>query len=114
MEKEKLKIFLENWISSLIKKELSDLVNLKNTNTKNNYARALCFRLFENNGIIKRDLINQITKNIPQEERLNLRKKGVKIGRYHIFLPQMRLHLESHCGKYFFKIIVYQFYQRLV
>ena len=87
--KEKLKIFLENWISSLIRTELSDLVNLKNTNTKNNYARALCFRLFENNGIIKRDLINQITKNLPQEERLNLRKKGVKIGRYHIFLPKM-------------------------
>ena len=87
--KEKLKIFLENWTSSLIKTELSDLVNLKNTNTKNNYARALCFRLFENNGIIKRDSINQITKKLPQEERSNLRKKGVKIGRYHIFLPKM-------------------------
>ena len=61
----------------------------RNTNTKNNYARALCFRLIENNGIKKRDLINQITKNLPQEERLNLRIKGVKIGRYHIFLPKM-------------------------
>ena len=87
--KEKLKIFLENWISTLIKTELSDLVNLKNTNTKNNYARALCFRLFENNGIIKRDSIDQITKKLPPEERSNLRKKGVKIGRYHIFLPKM-------------------------
>ena len=87
--KGKLKIFLENWISTLIKTELSDLVNLKNTNTKNNYARALCFRLFENNGIIKRDSIDQITKKLPPEERSNLRKKGVKIGRYHIFLPKM-------------------------
>ena len=67
---------MENWISSLIKTELSDLVNLKNTNTKNNYARALCFRLFENNGIIKRDSLNQITKELPQEERSNLRKNN--------------------------------------
>jgi len=87
--KEKLKIFLKKWISILIKTELSDLVNLNTSITKNNYARALCFRLFENNGIIKRDLVNQVTKNILQDERINLRKKGVKIGRYHIFLPRV-------------------------
>ena len=28
-------------------------------------------------------------KNISKEDRLNLRKAGVKIGRYHIFLPKM-------------------------
>jgi len=87
--KEKLKSFLDNWISNLIKKELSDLVNLNITDLKNNYARALCFRLFENNGLIKRDSINQITKNLTQEDRSNLRRKGVKIGRYHVFLPKM-------------------------
>ena len=87
--KEKLKFYLESWISNLIKKELADLVNLNSSNTKNNYVRALCFRLFENNGIIKRDLINQVTKNLSQEDRSILRRKGVKIGRYHIFLPRM-------------------------
>ena len=30
-------------------------VYLNNSNLKNGYARALCFRLFENNGIIKRE-----------------------------------------------------------
>ena len=87
--KEKLQFFLQNWIDVLIKKELSDLVNLNSKDLKNSYARALCFRLFENNGIIKRDLIDQITKNLTQEDRISLRKKGVKIGRYHIFLPKM-------------------------
>ena len=56
---------------------------------KDRYSRALCFRLFENNGIIKRDLVNQITKNLSRDERANLRRKGIKIGRYHIFLPKM-------------------------
>ena len=28
-------------------------------------------------------------KNISKEDRLSLRKAGIKIGRYHIFLPKM-------------------------
>ena len=28
-------------------------------------------------------------KNLSKEDRLNLRKAGIKIGRYHIFLPRM-------------------------
>jgi ATP-dependent RNA helicase SUPV3L1/SUV3 len=45
--------------------------------------------LFENNGVIKRELVDQIIKKIPKEERANLRKAGIKIGRYHVFLPKM-------------------------
>ena len=30
-----------------------------------------------------------MVKNISKEDRLDLRKVGVKIGRYHIFLPRM-------------------------
>ena len=87
--KEKLKLFLENWVFKLINTELADLVNLNTSNIKSNYSRALCFRLFESNGVIKRDLINHITKKLTQEDRSSLRKKGIKIGRYHIFLPRM-------------------------
>jgi len=87
--KEKLKNNLENKLSTLINTELSDLVNLSRSNFKNGYVRALCYQLFENNGVIKRELIDQVIKNIPKEERINLRKVGIKIGRYHIFLPRM-------------------------
>ena len=65
------------------------MVNLNTANTKNNYARALCYQLFENNGVIKRETVHQMVKNISKEDRLDLRKVGVKIGRYHIFLPRM-------------------------
>jgi len=87
--KEKLKLFLENWITTNITSKLFDLVNLNNAKYKNSYSRALCFRLFENNGIIKRNLVAQLIKNLTKEDRLDLIKKGIKIGRYHIFLPRM-------------------------
>jgi len=87
--KEKLKNYLEKRLRELIKSELSDLVNLSNAKIKNNYARALCYQLFENNGVIKRNIIHQMIKNISKEDRISLRKAGIKIGRYHIFLPKM-------------------------
>jgi len=84
-----LKENLEKKLHSIISSELSDLVNLSKSNLKNNYARALCYQLFENNGVIKREKVNQTIKNITKEDRLILRKAGIKIGRYHIFLPRM-------------------------
>jgi len=87
--KEKLKINLEKKLYKLISSELSDLVNLSKTKFKNNYSRALCYQLFENNGIIKRNAVHQMIKNISKDDRISLRKIGVKIGRYHIFLPKM-------------------------
>ena len=87
--KEKLRNHLEKWLYELIKDELSDLINLSNSKSKNNYERALCFQLFENNGIIKREFVHEIIKNISKENRANLRRAGVKIGRYHVFLPKM-------------------------
>ena len=87
--KKELKFDLEKKLYKLIDDELSDLVKLTITKFENNYVRALCFQLFENNGVLKRENINQIVKNISKEERVKLRKAGVKIGRYHIFLPKM-------------------------
>jgi len=87
--KNKIKSNLEKKLYLLITTELSDLVKLSKLNFKNNYVRALCYQLFENNGVVKRDSIKQIIKNISKENRPDLRKAGIKIGRYHIFLPKM-------------------------
>jgi len=87
--KERLKVNLDKKLYSLILSELSDLVNLTRYKFKNNYVRALCFQLFENNGVMKRENVQQIIKNLTKEDRLSLRKAGIKIGRYHIFLPKM-------------------------
>ena len=87
--RKKLKINLEKKLYALISTELSDLVNLSKSTFKNNYARALCYQLFEKNGVMKREEINKMILSVSKEDRLNLRKSGVKIGRYHIFLPKM-------------------------
>ena len=87
--KEKLQINLEKKLYELISSELSDLVNLSKSKFKNNYVRALSYQLFEKNGVMKRNSVHQMIKNISKEDRLNLRKAGIKIGRYHIFLPRM-------------------------
>ncbi len=87
--RKKLKINLEKKLYTLISTELSDLVNLSKSTFKNNYARALCYQLFEKNGVMKREEINKMILSVSKEDRLNLRKSGVKIGRYHIFLPKM-------------------------
>jgi len=85
----KLKSNLEKKLQKLVASELLDLVNLSKYNFKSNYVRALCYQLFENNGVIKREFVKEMIKNISKEDRINLRKAGVKIGRYHIFLPKM-------------------------
>jgi len=87
--KEKLKANLEKKLHKLISTELSDLVNLSKSKFKNNYVRALCYQLFEKNGVMKRESVHQMIKNISKEDRSNLRRNGIKIGRYHIFLPRM-------------------------
>jgi len=87
--KEKLQTNLEKKLQTLIFSELSDLVNLSKSKFTNNYVRALCYQLFEYNGVIKRELVHKMIKNISKEDRLSLKKIGIKIGRYHIFLPKM-------------------------
>ena len=85
----KLHEFLKNWLSDYIGKILGDLLDLTKKKIDNQYLRALVFQLYEKNGVIKRNEIDNIVKLIPAEERKKLWGMGVKIGRYHIYLPKM-------------------------
>ena len=38
---------------------------------------------------MKRDSVEQVIKKFTKEDRVSLRKAGIKIGRYHIFLTRM-------------------------
>ncbi len=87
--KENLEIFLKKWFSEYINTELKDLLGLKNIKIDDKYLRALIFQIYENNGVIKRKKIEHIIKLIPKEERKKLWNMGVKIGKYHVYLPRM-------------------------
>ena len=85
----KLELFLKNWLNNHIKEVLGDLLNLNMENVDNKYIRALMFQLFENNGVVKRDNVNDIVKLIKTDERKKIWDLGIKIGRYHVYLPKM-------------------------
>ena len=85
----KLELFLKNWLNNHIKEVLGDLLNLNRENVDNKYIRALMFQLFENNGVVKRDNVNDIVKLIRTDERKKIWDLGIKIGRYHVYLPKM-------------------------
>jgi len=87
--KSKLSKFLSRWLTNYINEVLGDLVKLTKYKINNQYLRGLVFQLYENNGVIKRSEIDKIVKLIPAEERKKLWGMGVKIGRYHIYLPKM-------------------------
>jgi ATP-dependent RNA helicase SUPV3L1/SUV3 len=87
--KQKLEKFLDEWIKKVIEEKLKDLVNLKNNKVKSSKVRALCFQLFENNGVLKREKVNNFIKEFLTEDKAEARKLGIKIGRYHIYLPRM-------------------------
>jgi len=85
-ERNKLNEFLNIWIIKKIKTELHSLIELKNIKEESPELRALAYRLYENNGVIKRSDISNYLKKINQDDRKKLRKLGVRFGRYHIFL----------------------------
>jgi ATP-dependent RNA helicase SUPV3L1/SUV3 len=85
----KLEEFLKKWLKNYINEILGDLINLTKKNIENQYLRAMVFQLYEKNGVIKRSEIDNIVKLIPVEERKKLWGMGIKIGRYHVYLPKM-------------------------
>jgi len=87
--KSKLLKFLSKWLIDYINEILGDLVKLTTHKIHNQYLRGLVFQLFESNGVIKRKNVDKIVKMIPSQERKKLWGMGIKIGRYHIYLPKM-------------------------
>ena len=78
--------YLISWINKKIKDELTNLIELKNLENENPHIRALAYRIYESNGVVKREEVKNFISKLEQSDRKILREKGVKFGRYHIFL----------------------------
>jgi len=85
-DKQKLSEFIENWIKEKIHLILKSLIDLKDLKESNSSIKALAYQLYENNGVIKREVVAEYLKKLGQDERKVLRDLGVKFGRYHVFL----------------------------
>ena len=88
-EKNKLKIYLEKWLKDKVNFVLKSLIDLKSLKESNQSIRALAYQLYENNGVVKREIVLDYLNKLGQEERKILRALGVKFGRYHIFLYKL-------------------------
>ena len=88
-EGKELEHCLKNWMTLHINEVLGDLINLTKIKIENQYLRALAYQLYENNGVLKRTNVKEIINHISKEERKKLWNMGIKIGRYHVFLPKM-------------------------
>ena len=88
-DQKKLLEFLNIWLTNKINNDLESLHKLKFIKDTNPQIRALAFQLYENNGVIKREVVNELVKKISQDQRKVLRDIGVKFGRYHIFLYKL-------------------------
>ena len=82
----KLNNYIQKWIDEKINLILKSLINLKNLKESNSSIRALAYQLYENNGVLKREIVSEYLKKLGQDERKILRNMGVKFGRYHVFL----------------------------
>lgn len=87
--RENLENFLKSWLIEFTHSILGDLLNLTKVKLNNQYLRALVFQLYESNGVIKRKNIENIIKMIPKDERKKIYSMGIKLGRYHVYLPKM-------------------------
>ena len=88
-DQQRISSSLSNWLKLEKQNLLQDLIKIENFQYENRFIRGLCYQLFENNGVLKRENVNEIVKQINKEDRSILRKLGIKIGRYHIYQPRM-------------------------
>jgi len=88
-EKQKLSDFIEGWIKEKINLVLKSLIDLKDLKESNSSIKALAYQLYESNGVIKREVVDEYLKKLGQDERKILRDLGVKFGRYHVFLYRL-------------------------
>ena len=56
-QKQRLLDFLDRWLKNKINNTLKSLFDLKEIKEKNPSIKALAYQLYENNGVIKRDLV---------------------------------------------------------
>jgi ATP-dependent RNA helicase SUPV3L1/SUV3 len=78
---------LERWIGFHIEALLKPLVDLSSAKEIDGLARGVAYRLVENLGVVDRRDIASDIRALDQDARGLLRRRGVRFGAYHIFIP---------------------------
>ena len=86
-DREKVQTRLETWLAEHIADKLKPLVELSSAEDVVGLARGIAFRMRENFGVLKREVIADELKSLDQAARAQLRKYGVRFGAFNIHFP---------------------------
>ncbi len=88
-DREKVQARLEAWLGEIVGERLKALAEVAKAEDVTGLARGIAFRLTENFGILKRDLVGEELKHLDQTARAQLRKYGVRFGAFNIYFPAL-------------------------
>lgn len=87
--RDKVAARLERWVGHQVAELLKPLAELAAAQDLEGLARGVAFRLVEQAGIVDRRDIAEDVRGLDQDQRGQLRRKGVRFGAYHIFTPAL-------------------------
>jgi ATP-dependent RNA helicase SUPV3L1/SUV3 len=88
-DRDKVQERLQTWISETIAEKAQALAEIAKAEDIQGLARGIAFRLVENFGALKREVVAEELKSLDQPSRAQLRKYGVRFGAFNVFFPQM-------------------------
>jgi ATP-dependent RNA helicase SUPV3L1/SUV3 len=88
-DREKVLTRLQKWVKDATAERLKPLVDMSAANDLQGLARGIAFRLKENFGVLKRELVADEINALDQPARADLRKFGLRFGAFNIFFPAM-------------------------
>ena len=80
---------LDLWMVQHVKKLLGSLMELEAGEGLEGIARGIAFQLAEALGVLERSRVAEEMKSLDQATRSTLRKRGIRFGAYHIYLPML-------------------------
>jgi ATP-dependent RNA helicase SUPV3L1/SUV3 len=88
-DKERVQERITTWVNDTIRERLKPLIELGEAQDIAGLARGIAFRLAENFGVLKRELVAQEMKSLDQAARAQLRRYGVRFGAFNIYFPAL-------------------------
>ena len=87
--RDKVAARLERWFAFHCETLLKPLIELSKTDELEGMARGVAFRIVENLGTVDRREVVEDVRGLDQDQRAVLRRKGVRFGAYHVFVPML-------------------------
>jgi ATP-dependent RNA helicase SUPV3L1/SUV3 len=85
--KDKVEARLKLYVNAQIEKNLSGLKGLETNLSLQGLAKGIAFQVKENLGLMSRKALQTEIKELEPENRQGLRKNGIRIGAYSVFMP---------------------------